>query len=105
MSYQRNKTIFGRVGFLGTVINPTQLLNTLVYQIFLNFALRAAGEHKNLRVTNSQIEVRTDVQGYRYLRYTRICQRPTRVALYIKTSPQRLLMLMKHLMKINANVL
>jgi hypothetical protein len=56
------------LGLLGDS-DPTKLLNTLVYQLGLNFALRAADEHRNLR-HNAQIEIRRDVQGGRFLRYT-----------------------------------
>lgn len=56
-------------GVLGSE-NPKQLLYTLVYQFGLNFALRAGEEHRNLRFTNSQLEILTDVSGLQFLRYT-----------------------------------
>ena len=46
-------------GVLGSD-NPTQLLNTLIYFIGLNFALRSEQEHRNLRHLNSQLSVYTD---------------------------------------------
>jgi integrase len=40
--------------------NPTQLLNTVVYLIGLNFALRGGQEHRNLRWKNARIQLLTD---------------------------------------------
>lgn len=50
---------------------PKKLVDTLIYLFGLNFALRACKEHRNLRCgPDSQIEVKVDVQGRRFLRYT-----------------------------------
>ena len=60
-------------GILGSE-SPSQLLETLVYVFGLNFALRAAQEHRNLRwktpESESQIQVHTASNGKRFLRYT-----------------------------------
>lgn len=56
-------------GVLGTS-SPQQLLDTVIYLFGINFALRAAKEHKNLRWNNSQIQLMTDEDGRQYLRYT-----------------------------------
>ena len=56
-------------GILGTD-TPQKLLDTLVYSLGLNFALRAGQEHRNLRVgALSQIKVVTDEHGTQYLEY------------------------------------
>ena len=50
---------------------PTTLLKTLIYMFGLNFALRAAQDHRNLRwEPNCQIELLTDSNGVKFLRYT-----------------------------------
>ncbi len=54
-------------GILGSS-NPAQLLNTLIYLIGLNFALRGGQEHRNLRHNNSQLTVLTDNNGGKFLR-------------------------------------
>lgn len=59
-------------GILGTD-TPQKLLQTLVYSIGLNFALRAGQEHRNLRTgPTSQLKVvESDIEGRRrYLMYT-----------------------------------
>ncbi|XP_062573148.1 zinc finger MYM-type protein 2-like [Saccostrea cucullata] len=49
---------------------PQKLLDTLLFQLGLHFALRAGQEHRNLRVgTNSQISLSMDASGLRYLEY------------------------------------
>lgn len=49
---------------------PQKLLDTLLYQLGLNFALRAASEHRHLRYGHlSQINLSTDVDGKKYLEY------------------------------------
>ncbi|OWF34689.1 uncharacterized protein KIAA1958-like [Mizuhopecten yessoensis] len=56
-------------GVMGTD-TPEKLLNTLVYQLGLNFALRAGQEHRNLRCgPYSQITVKQDSDGKTYLEY------------------------------------
>ncbi|XP_048239442.1 uncharacterized protein KIAA1958-like [Haliotis rufescens] len=50
---------------------PQKLLDTLVYLIGLNCALRAGDEHRNLRVgPNSQFQITEDSSGVTYLKYT-----------------------------------
>ena len=57
-------------GILGCS-NPRTLLNTMVYLIGLHFALRAEQEHRNLRFgEESQISLKQDASGRRYLQYT-----------------------------------
>lgn len=56
-------------GFLGNK-NPEVLINTLVWVLGLNFALRAGQEHRNLRFKDSQISLGTDEEGKQYLEYT-----------------------------------
>lgn len=49
---------------------PQKLLDSMVYQLGLNFALRAGQEHRNLRVGNlGQITIHTDNEGNKYLQY------------------------------------
>lgn len=56
-------------GFLGRD-TPQKLLDTLLFQLGLHFALRARQEHRNLRVgTYSQISISMDASGTRYLGY------------------------------------
>lgn len=60
-------------GILGSD-TPSKLLDTLVYMFGLNFALRAAQEHRNLRCDTpeceSQIQIHTGDNGKRFVRYT-----------------------------------
>ncbi|XP_071105421.1 uncharacterized protein KIAA1958-like [Haliotis cracherodii] len=50
---------------------PQKLLDTLVYLIGINYALRAGDEHRNLRVgPNSQFQITEDSSGVTYLKYT-----------------------------------
>ena len=50
---------------------PAQLLDTIVFSFGLNFALRAGQEHCNLRRGQlSQLQIKTDQDGARYLLYT-----------------------------------
>lgn len=49
--------------------NPKQLVDTVLYLLGLNFALRAGQEHRNLRWENSQLSIMTDSRGLRCLRY------------------------------------
>jgi hypothetical protein len=50
--------------------SPKRLLDTLLYSIGLNFALRAAQEHRNLRVgEHSQLTIKTSPNNVRYLEY------------------------------------
>lgn len=56
-------------GFLGRD-TPHKLLDTLLFQLGIHFALRAGQEHRNLRVgTYSQISISMDAFGTRYLEY------------------------------------
>ncbi len=57
-------------GLLGTD-TPQKLLDTIVYSIGLNFALRAGQEHRNLRTgPTSQLKlIPSDDEGRRYLLY------------------------------------
>ncbi|XP_038068807.1 zinc finger MYM-type protein 2-like isoform X3 [Patiria miniata] len=50
--------------------SPSQLLNTLVYSIGLNFALRGGQEHRNLRWKSPQLQILIDGNGDKFLRYT-----------------------------------
>ena len=62
--------ILWSTGILGSD-KPQQLLNTMVYLIGLNFALRAGQEHRNLRFgKDSQILFKRDPSGRSYLQYT-----------------------------------
>ncbi|XP_062586115.1 uncharacterized protein LOC134247754 [Saccostrea cucullata] len=58
-------------GILGTD-TAKKLVDTLLYSIGLNFALRAGQEHRNLRIgTNSQLSLHISKDdGRRYLQYT-----------------------------------
>lgn len=61
-------------GMLGTD-SPKRLLDPLLYSLGLNFALRAAQEHRNLRVgENSQLTIKTSPNNVRYLNTRRMCQ-------------------------------
>lgn len=68
ISQQEEEMLWDK-GILGTS-SPQQLLDTLIYMFGINFALRAAQEHKNLRWNRSQIELLTDEDGRKFLRYT-----------------------------------
>ena len=57
-----------RQGVLGTD-NPTKLVNTLLYLIGLNFALRGGQEHRDLKWKNSQIKLISNKKG-EFLRYS-----------------------------------
>ena len=49
---------------------PQKLLDTLLFQLGLHFALRAGQEHRNLRIgENSQITICSELDGTKYLRY------------------------------------
>jgi hypothetical protein len=49
---------------------PKRLPDTLLYSTGLNFALRAAQEHRNLRVgEHSQLIIKTSSNNVRYLEY------------------------------------
>lgn len=50
--------------------SPSKLVNTLVYLIGLNFALRGGQEHRNLRWKNSQLQLMNAKDGKCFLRYT-----------------------------------
>ncbi|XP_038074483.1 uncharacterized protein LOC119742543 [Patiria miniata] len=50
--------------------SPSQLLNTLIYLIGLNFALRGGQEHRNLRWKSPQLQILIDSNGDKFLRYT-----------------------------------
>lgn len=66
-------------GFLGRD-TPQKLLDTLLFQLGLHFALRARQEHRNLRVgTYSQISISMDASGTRYLGIKRTSQRQIEV--------------------------
>lgn len=63
------ENIMWQKGMLGTD-SPKRLLDTLLYILGLNFALRAAQEHRNLRVgENSQLTIKTAPNNVRYLEY------------------------------------
>lgn len=50
--------------------SPKRLLDTLLYSLGLNFALRAAQEDRNLRVgENPQLTIKTSPNNVRYLEY------------------------------------
>ena len=56
-------------GYLGK-LNPGVLLNTMVYMLGLNFALRAGQEHRRLRIgLFSQLSLHFDQYGKEYLQY------------------------------------
>jgi len=58
-----------KTGILGTN-TPQKLLDTLLFQLGLHFALRAGQEHRNLRCGPlSQIKVKVDTEGRKYLEY------------------------------------
>lgn len=63
------ENIMRQKGMLGTD-SPKRLLDTLLYSLGLHFALRAAQEHRNLRVgENSQLTIKTSPKNVRYLEY------------------------------------
>ena len=46
---------------------PQKLLDTLLFQLGLHFALRASQEHRNLRIgENSQITICSELDGTKY---------------------------------------
>ncbi len=51
---------------------PQQLGDTILYMLGLHFALRAGTEHRNLRYVNSQLAVKTDSEGTKYLLHTEV---------------------------------
>ena len=66
---EEQENILWENGILGSD-NPEQLLDTLIFQLGLNFALRAGQEHRNLRHGSlSQVQVKTDLKGKKYLEY------------------------------------
>jgi hypothetical protein len=57
-------------GILGTD-TPTKLLDTLLYSVGLNFALRAGQEHRNLRTgIYTQLKIKVASDGHKFLEYT-----------------------------------
>ena len=50
--------------------NGKQFVETLVYLPGLHFALRVGKEHRQLRWTNSQIALKYDDEGKKYLEYS-----------------------------------
>ena len=67
---QEEEDIMWDKGVLGSS-SPDTLVKTLIYLFGLNFALRAAQDHRNLRWSpNPQIELLTDSCGIKFLRYT-----------------------------------
>lgn len=56
-------------GFLGRD-TLQKLLDTLLFQLGLHFALQSGQEHRHLRIgTNSQISISMEASGTRYLKY------------------------------------
>ena len=66
-----NEDYLWSLGLLGT-LNPTQLLNTMVFCIGKGFALEAGMEHRALRglAFKSQLQFMHDSDGEHYLRHT-----------------------------------
>ncbi|XP_070548200.1 transcriptional regulator QRICH1-like [Ptychodera flava] len=48
---------------------PQSLLDSQIYLFGLHFALRGGIEHRNLRHKNSQIQLKIDISGKKYLEY------------------------------------
>ena len=72
-------------GCLGTS-EPGQLLDTLLYSIGLNFALRAGQEHRSLRVGPLSQIVLHSTKETRYLEYTEDVSKTNSGGLKNKTS-------------------
>ncbi|ESO89917.1 hypothetical protein LOTGIDRAFT_164612 [Lottia gigantea] len=66
---EKHENMMWNNGILGSN-SPQQLLDTLVFQLGLHFALRAGQEHRNLRTgALSQLTVKLDNQDLKYLDY------------------------------------
>lgn len=66
---EEQEEYMGKHNILGTD-TPQKLLDTLLFLLGLNFALRAVQEHRNLRVGKySQISVMKKRNGLKYLEY------------------------------------
>ncbi|XP_060603803.1 zinc finger MYM-type protein 2-like [Ruditapes philippinarum] len=72
-------------GLLGNLDTPQKLLDTMVFYMGLNFALRAGKEHWNLRIGSStQIKLHSTPTGRRYLEYTEDVSKTNAGGLYQK---------------------
>ena len=64
-----NEDVLWQKGVLGDH-TPQCLLDTLIFYIGMNFALRSGDEHRRLRFHPCQIEAKQDENGQQYLLYT-----------------------------------
>ena len=67
---QQEEDLMWEKGVLGTS-DASRLLKTMVYMLGVNFALRAAQDHRNLRWSpNPQLQVLRDSENHQFLRFT-----------------------------------